>query len=174
VQSEVPVAESTQSRKRQVVGILVLQMGIMIHSLVIGLTISITSGSEFTSLVTAITFHQLFEGLSLGTRIATLPTSSRSLQSMLAISFAFTVPIGIMIGLCTLSGNNDAAKMKLIQGLMAAISAGMLIYAACVEMLAGDFIMDPALWKSGIGKQFVAVSSLIVGAGAMSVVGLWS
>lgn len=61
--------------------------------------------------------------------------------------------------------------MKLIQGLMAAISAGMLIYAACVEMLAGDFIMDPTLWKSGIGKQFVAVSSLIVGAGAMAVVG---
>lgn len=54
---------------------------------------------------------------------------------------------------------------------MAAISAGMLIYAACVEMLAGDFIMDPTLWKSGVGKQALAVGSLIVGAGAMAVVG---
>ncbi|KAJ7583634.1 Zinc/iron permease [Mycena floridula] len=62
-------------RKRQVVGILVLQLGIMIHSLVIGLTLALTTGSDFTSLVTAIIFHQLFEGLSLGIRIAALPPS---------------------------------------------------------------------------------------------------
>ncbi|EDR11989.1 uncharacterized protein LACBIDRAFT_314029 [Laccaria bicolor S238N-H82] len=44
----------------------------MIHSLVIGLTLAITSGSDFASLTTAIIFHQLFEGLSLGIRIAAL------------------------------------------------------------------------------------------------------
>jgi solute carrier family 39 (zinc transporter), member 1/2/3 len=33
------------------------------------------------------------------------------------------------------------AKLKLIQGLpMSDISAGMLIYASCVEMLGGDFV----------------------------------
>lgn len=61
--------------------------------------------------------------------------------------------------------------MKLIQGIMAAISAGMLIYAASVEMLAGDFIMDPSLWKSGVGKQALALISLLIGAGAMAVIG---
>jgi zinc transporter 1/2/3 len=30
--------------------------------------------------------------------------------------------------------------MLLIQGVMSAISAGMLIYAATVEMIAGDFV----------------------------------
>ncbi|KAF9039164.1 ZIP zinc transporter-domain-containing protein [Panaeolus papilionaceus] len=60
-------------RRRQIVGILVLQLGIMIHSLVIGLTLAVTYGTEFTSLTTAIVFHQLFEGLSLGIRIAALP-----------------------------------------------------------------------------------------------------
>ena len=90
-------AEVTKvGRRRQVIGILVLQLGIMIHSLVIGLTLSITTGSEFSafsfssacmyapcvltvclaaSLVIAIVFHQLFEGLSLGIRIAGLPSS---------------------------------------------------------------------------------------------------
>ena len=63
------------------------------------------------------------------------------------------------------------ANMKLTQGVMAAISAGMLIYAASVEMLAGDFIMDPSLWKSGVGKQALALISLLVGAGAMAVIG---
>ena len=92
----------------------------MIHSFVIGLTLSITSGSEFSecsaltcglcslvlrnvftsaSLVTAVTFHQLFEGLSLGTRIATLPTTSRALRPSMMMSFATTAPIGIVAGL---------------------------------------------------------------------------
>lgn len=54
---------------------------------------------------------------------------------------------------------------------MAAVSAGMLIYAASVEMLAGDFIMDPSLWKSGVGRQALALISLLVGASAMAVIG---
>ena len=54
---------------------------------------------------------------------------------------------------------------------MAAVSAGMLIYAASVEMLAGDFIMDPSLWKSSVGRQALALISLLVGASAMAVIG---
>lgn len=61
--------------------------------------------------------------------------------------------------------------MKLTQGVMAAVSAGMLIYAASVEMLAGDFIMDPSLWKSGVYKQALALISLLVGASAMAFIG---
>ena len=54
---------------------------------------------------------------------------------------------------------------------MSAISAGMLIYAACVEMLAGDFLMDVGLWRSGFWKQVVAVVSLAVGVVGMASVG---
>jgi len=35
---------------------------------------------------------------------------------------------------------NALARMYLIEGLMSAISAGMLIYVATVEMIAGDFV----------------------------------
>lgn len=58
--------------------------------------------------------------------------------------------------------------LKFTQGLMSAISAGMLIYAACVEMLAGDFVMDPILWRSGIAKQALALGSLLAGVVAMA------
>ncbi|KAK0209188.1 ZIP zinc transporter-domain-containing protein [Desarmillaria ectypa] len=161
-------------RRRQVVGILVLQLGIMIHSLVIGLTLSITHGAEFTSLVTAIIFHQLFEGLSLGIRIAALPSSSPTprlpvpnttsssrskplfliisvetqwqvirrhwLAPVLSLLFAVTTPLGLGGGMLAFSGNISKSQMLLTQGLMSAISAGMLIYAATVEMIAGDFV----------------------------------
>ncbi|EGN97752.1 hypothetical protein SERLA73DRAFT_57578, partial [Serpula lacrymans var. lacrymans S7.3] len=162
----------------------VLQTGIMIHSIVIGLTLAVTTGSEFTSLLTAIIFHQLFEGLSLGIRIASLPSHGMwmsFLKPTLAFLFAVTNPVGIVIGILP---TNDAltplpsspstpqtAHTKLIQGLMSAISSGMLIYAACVEMLAGDFVMDQLLWRSGVWKQALAVVSLLVGVAGMSMVG---
>jgi len=212
-------------RKRQVVGILVLQLGIMIHSLVIGLTLSITSGAEFTSLVTAIIFHQLFEGLSLGIRIAAIPPSSDSnapsrspspsgngsrssltpshpgrsiLQPVLTILFALTTPLGIALGLLVFKsrgGTSNESRILLTQGLMSAISAGMLIYAATVEMLAGDFVFgnlgglgtesghshggefDGSVEmeaEEGISfkRRLLAVGSLFAGVVAMGLIGL--
>ncbi len=41
------------ARQRQIVGILVLQLGIIIHSLVIGMTLALTTGAEFSALVSA-------------------------------------------------------------------------------------------------------------------------
>ncbi|KAL7278169.1 hypothetical protein ACG7TL_008142 [Trametes sanguinea] len=170
-------------RRRQVIGILVLQLGIMIHSLVIGLTLSITSGSEFTSLVVAIVFHQLFEGLSLGIRIAGLPSKrseggfqslpGHTLKPLLAITFATTTPLGIGIGIAALGGaKSNGPRLMLVQGVMSAISAGMLIYAACVEMLAGDFVMDAHLWRSSVRRQVLALVSLFAGVFAMAAIGL--
>ncbi|KXN84903.1 Zinc-regulated transporter 2 [Leucoagaricus sp. SymC.cos] len=167
-------------RKRQVIGLLVLQLGIMIHSIVIGLTLAITTGADFTSLTTAVIFHQLFEGLSLGIRIAALPPpSSRDtkdeiegfepeprgdrgflrkilltlggehgegwLKCLLAILFAITTPAGMGLGMVAFEVGQkkegiELARMYLIQGLMSAISAGMLIYVSTVEMIAGDFV----------------------------------
>jgi solute carrier family 39 (zinc transporter), member 1/2/3 len=65
----------------------------------------------------------------------------------------------------------STAKLTLTQGIMSAISAGMLIYAACVEMLAGDFVMDIGLWRSGVWKQAIAVVSLTVGVVCMASIG---
>ena len=60
--------------------------------------------------------------------------------------------------------------MRLTQGLKSATSAGMLIYAACVELLAADFVMDLTLWKSEWMRQGIAVGSLMPGVCAMGVI----
>ena len=137
------------------------------------------------TLVTAILFHQLFEGLSLGIRIAALPTDSDSLPSSskhihllkptLAITFALTTPLGIGIGLLAFTAGGrhaiDRDTLLPMQGVMSAMSAGMLIYAACVEMLAGDFVMDPLMWRSSWRRQCMALASLAAGVSAMAIVG---
>ncbi|KAG6031337.1 hypothetical protein E4U41_007607 [Claviceps citrina] len=56
----------------EVVSILVMEAGILFHSLLIGLTLVVAGDSVFITLFVVILFHQLFEGLALGTRIATI------------------------------------------------------------------------------------------------------
>lgn len=74
----------------EVVNILVMEAGIIFHSLrkstvtlsqavanscvVIGLTLVVSGDSFFLTLFVVILFHQVFEGLALGTRIATIGT----------------------------------------------------------------------------------------------------
>jgi hypothetical protein len=113
---------------------------------------------------------------------------------MLAFLFAATVPVGITIGLFTLrinsvfsgcthcasqhffSANADIvpAQIKVVQGIMAALSAGLLIYAATVEMLAADFVLaagPDGLAKAHPAKQALALVSLAAGVAGMSIIG---
>ncbi|KAL5480491.1 hypothetical protein ACEPAI_1761 [Sanghuangporus weigelae] len=161
---------SSVGKKHAIVNTLVLQAGIMLHSLIIGLTLSIKSGPEYTSLVIAIAFHQLFEGLSLGVRLAALVFSSEQGRMLttpiiLAIIFALSVPAGCFVGHLTLgttsSFGSPELKLPLTQGLTSAISAGTLIYASGVELLAGDFLHS-SLRQSSVGRQVLALLSVTV------------
>jgi solute carrier family 39 (zinc transporter), member 1/2/3 len=58
--------------KRQSMQITLIEGGILFHSVFVGMTISITA-EGFIILLTAIVFHQMFEGLGLGSRIAAVP-----------------------------------------------------------------------------------------------------
>jgi zinc transporter 1/2/3 len=146
----------------------------MLHSLVIGFTLALASGSDFESLATAISFHQLFEGLSLGIRIAALPAHPESsslnwLRPLLALLFALTTPAGIFSGLIVFDAGHRGGGVgaKVAEGVLSAVSAGMLIYAACVEMLAADFVLDPTLWRASKGRQVLALASVGLGAAGM-------
>ncbi|PHH81812.1 hypothetical protein CDD82_7797 [Ophiocordyceps australis] len=59
----------------EVVSILVMEAGILFHSLLIGLTLVVAGDSFFITLFIVILFHQIFEGIALGTRIATVGTT---------------------------------------------------------------------------------------------------
>ncbi|KAJ7058588.1 hypothetical protein C8F01DRAFT_990540, partial [Mycena amicta] len=92
----------------------VLELGIMLHSLIIGLTLALTTGSDFTSLLTAIAFHQLFEGLSLGIQIASLPHAKSKLHHRdwfsitLSLLFALTTPVGLAVGVLAFNAHVES------------------------------------------------------------------
>ncbi|KAI0112748.1 Zip-domain-containing protein [Hypoxylon sp. NC0597] len=56
----------------EVVGVAVLEAGIIFHSILVGITLVVAGDSFFVTLFVVILFHQMFEGLALGTRIASI------------------------------------------------------------------------------------------------------
>lgn len=85
--------------QRMLLQCLLLEAGILFHSVFIGLSISVSTGTTFIALMVAISFHQMFEGLALGARIAAVPSLNISSFKPWAMSFA-------------VSGANEARCMR--------------------------------------------------------------
>ncbi|KAH8885363.1 zinc/iron transporter protein [Thozetella sp. PMI_491] len=66
------LTKTANSSTDAVTNVLVLEAGIVFHSLLIGLTLVVAGDSFFITLFVVILFHQMFEGIALGTRIASL------------------------------------------------------------------------------------------------------
>ncbi|KAJ2903408.1 hypothetical protein MKZ38_009985 [Zalerion maritima] len=69
------VFNQTLHQKIEMINIMVLEAGIIFHSLLIGLTLVVAGDSVFKTLFIVILFHQMFEGIALGSRIAALGTT---------------------------------------------------------------------------------------------------
>lgn len=85
--------------RKMSMNITLLEGGILFHSVFVGMTVSITI-EGFIVLLVAILFHQMFEGLGLGSRIAAVPYPRGSIRPwLLVVAFGTTAPIGQAIGL---------------------------------------------------------------------------
>ncbi|KAI9845717.1 MAG: hypothetical protein M1837_004550 [Sclerophora amabilis] len=153
-----------------------LEMGILFHSVFIGMALSVTVGKDFVVLFVAIIFHQSFEGLALGSRIAVLNWKSKRRQPwLMAFAYGCTTPIGQAIGLAIhhLYDPNSQTGLLMV-GIMNALSAGLLIFASVVELLAEDFLSDESLTILVGRRHFLACILVFLGAFGMSFVGAWA
>ncbi|CAG8613193.1 3280_t:CDS:2 [Ambispora leptoticha] len=162
--------------RAKTIGIVILEAGICFHSVIIGMALSVSTGSDFISLLCALVFHQMFEGLGLGARIAELSFPSRSLRPwLMSLAYGTTTPIGIAIGIgVRYSYDPQSETAIIVQGVLDSISAGILLYAAMVELLAADFIADKSIRKSSNSNQAFAFTLLLLGAGGMALIGRWA
>jgi zinc transporter 1/2/3 len=120
----------------QLVGIAILEFGVLLHSVLIGLTLAVTS--DFIILFVVLVFHQTFEGLGLGSRLAhaRLPAKyARYGPHVAALVFALATPTGIAIGLGVRhSYAPGSATASIVSGVLDSLSAGILIYTGLVEV----------------------------------------
>ncbi|KAK6330319.1 hypothetical protein TWF730_004812 [Orbilia blumenaviensis] len=154
-------------QKKNLLQVMLLEAGILFHSVFIGMALSVATGSNFIVLLIAISFHQTFEGLALGARISAITIFPEGSMKpwLMALAYGTTTPIGQAIGLATHTLYDPASEVGLLMvGIMNAISSGLLLFAGLVELLAEDFLTDES-WKILKGKKRIH-ASLCVFAGA--------
>jgi len=165
-----------QHQKKLLLQCLLLEAGILFHSIFIGMALSVSIGPAFAVLLVAISFHQTFEGFALGSRIAALAFPARSPKPwLMALAYGTTTPLGQAIGLAVHSLYDPASEAGLLMvGVMNAVSSGLLLFAGMVELLAEDFLSD-ASYQTLRGRQRLeACGAVVAGAALMALVGAWA
>lgn len=168
--------DSHASYGSQIVSLLILEFGVVFHSLFIGL--SLAGSDDLRILLVVITFHQLFEGLGLGSRLAVAdwPSDWKAWTGyLMAFGYGVTTPIGIAIGLgvnAGLNANPDVAQ--LVNGIFDAVSAGILVYTGLVELLAHEFMFNPEMRDAKLSVQTLAYACVAAGVGLMSLLAVWA
>jgi zinc transporter 1/2/3 len=167
---EKAAAEVERSFRQQISAFLILEFGVIFHSVIIGLTLG-TAGDEFATLYPVIVFHQTFEGLGIGARLSAIPIprSFSWLPWFLCAAYGLTTPIAIAIGLglrYTYNGNSFTANI--VSGVLDSISAGILVYTGLVELLARDFLFNSKRMNDS------SRSCTLLGAALMAMLGKWA
>lgn len=187
-----------QERKKSMLQCVMLEVGILFHSVFIGMALSVATGGDFVVLLIAIAFHREYPAHSssnarnirgpstwltdssdrlAGTIATPIPhgTGVRLHVSGVEGHADVRTPLGQAIGIGTHTlYDPDSVFGLILVGVMNAISSGLLIYASMIELLAEDFLTDHS-WAVLRGKKRVIACVLVfLGALAMSVVGAWA
>lgn len=173
--SDIPL----QNPQKQLLQCLLLEAGILFHSIFIGMALSVATGTSFIIFLIAISFHQTFEGFALGSRIASLipdlfpPSSVR--PWLMCLAYGTTTPIGQAIGLIVHNLYDPTSATGLLMvGITNAMSSGLLLFAGLVELLAEDFLSDSS-YKTLTGRhRLEACVAVTCGAMLMAFVGAFA
>ncbi|KAI8595440.1 Zinc/iron permease [Dissophora ornata] len=153
----------------------ILEAGVAFHSVIIGVSLGVSSGTEFMGLLIALAFHQFFEGFALGARIADLQFDRTYIHGLLALIFSLTTPVGAVIGIGISSSYNPTSALSiLIEGMFDAISAGILLYMGYVNLLAVEFNMNGDIRKEGPKVKMMCFLALWAGAAVMAAIGCFA
>ena len=171
--------ESKNLKKRQAhaikrISTLVLEAGILTHSLTLGLTLGVTSDSTLPTLLIAICFHQLFEGMALGVLISDT-NISRTFKIILGLLYPLTIPIGVGIGIMIHSFyESSKATLILIQGILGSLSSGILLYSTYCELIGNEINHSSSFDRLTPIFKIWCFLAMYAGAAAMAILGIWA
>lgn len=163
--------ESNRRRREeyaaQMTAIFILEFGIIFHSIFVGLTLAV-AGPEFNTLYVVLVFHQTFEGLGLGSRLAAAPwpAAKRNTPYYLGVAYGLSTPIAIAVGLGVRKTYTPGSPTALlVNGVLDSISAGILIYTGLVELMAHEFIFSSEMRRAKPKVVVGACATMCLGAG---------
>ncbi|KAI8072029.1 Zinc/iron permease [Thamnidium elegans] len=157
------------------IGTYILELGIIMHSILIGITLSTTANDEFTTLLIALVFHQFFEGMALGTRLNEMSYKSWIRPTAMGLLYIIMTPIGVAIGIGIHSSfNPNSYSSVLASAILDSLSAGILLYNAYVSLMSMEISHSNAFHEASTGRKVLSFMSMYIGAGLMSLIGEWA
>lgn len=150
-----------------------IEFGVTVHSIFIGIAVGIAGYSTLVPLLIALVFHQLFEGVALGARISDANFNHMN-ELIFGAIFSVSAPVGIAIGIGVYTIlNTNSVEFLLVQGIFDAICSGILMYTG-FQLLLLDFPRDMLHHCTGRYKRIMQAgmfASLWISAGIMAFLG---
>jgi len=141
----------------QVLNMYVLAILLSVHSIIEGIALGIEDTLvDTTSILIAIAGHKIFDAFALGVSLVKNNVSAANLIKSVSI-FAFTTPLGIILGLTLLPNPSESFFTEVVK----AISSGTFIYIALVEVILEEFETSK--------DRFIKFFLLIVGVLVMTI-----
>jgi len=162
-----------ESKEKQIICYL-LEIGISIHSILIGIAYGMTNNEELIILMIALMFHQFFEGVSLSSVFIEAHFKRSTAIIIMICVYTLTLPIGAVIGVIIRSAIQSTDRVYLTsQGIIDALAGGILIYDDVVNILTrhctSELFRDSTFFKKNI-QLFSFYCGIIV----MAIIGLWA
>lgn len=161
-------------KARLLSNIIISEVSICVHSLVIGLSLGLSSSSEFVALFIAIIFHQFLEGIALGSVTAESGLGNKMILLFAGI-YSVTTPLGIGIGIAVRESLDPSSPAMLYTtGILDSIAAGALIYLALGDHMNSIRIHAKWMRQSTISIQLACFACFYVGAAVLLVLAIWA
>lgn len=174
---EVSKNRAEEKYLNQMISVSILEFGIVFHSVFIGLSLAV-AGDEFKTLFVVLIFHQMFEGLGLGTRIAETdwPRNRKYTPWLFALAFTLCTPVAVAVGLGVRHSFAPFSRgALLVNGICDAISSGILIYTGVADLMAHEFFHSDSFKGTDSFKlKLYAYFIMCLGAGIMALIGKWA
>lgn len=171
--------EGRKSHAQFVVAAVCMEFGTTLHSLFVGLDVGVMNDNKIKPILIALVFHQMFEGLAMGARLADAEFSL-SLEMVMMMMFSFSAPLGAAVGTVCVSISKTAltgASYVLTSSILDSLCGGILVYLGLTLMLT-DFPADmkrlcvPGTPRCTL-KRVGLFAGLWIGAAGMVLIGKW-
>ena len=166
---------SMERKRNAALAVALLELGILVHSFVIGLTLGVIDDAVYTALLIAITFHQFFEGLSLGALISVNEFPDYWHKTALCLMYPLTTPLGNAVGIAIrYQFNANSSSTIVTQGILSSLSAGILFYNTYTELIAVEINGNRNFRAHHWIRRYICFFSMYLGAATFAVIGIWA
>jgi len=156
---------------------ILVEASILIHSILIGFDLGLQPEQQWVPLVTAISFHQFFEGFAVGQIILDAKFGLMK-KCLMTFFYSITTAVGIAIGIGTYLGQNYEGQSRganITIGVLDSLCGGFLLFMGMSIIWVEWFINNKDLHHSdSLLSPIFGFTGVAFGMAIMAIIGIWA